>query len=184
MLDEVGDFYFHVLLCLIQANRCRLSTSFPGEPMLFCSWRLSYLQFFSLFENSKSTSTLYQDTPCYFYKFPLCLYVQNVYIYCFWFVVVQRSYPVAGWPAGSFSTLTQLHDQHATDHASFLKELVSNDTERKNCSSFELLIQSCYYWVKNGVKVYCNWSLLDPGNPLFILCLLVFWSVIQELWPS
>ncbi|XBI71784.1 hypothetical protein VPH35_065912 [Triticum aestivum] len=36
-------------------------------------------------------------------------------------------------------------DQRAIDHASFLKELVPNDTKRKNCSSIELLIQSCYY---------------------------------------
>ena len=35
---------------------------------------------------------------------------------------------------------------------------------------------------ENGVKVYCNWSVLDLGNPL--LSLLVFWSVIQELWAS
>ena len=35
---------------------------------------------------------------------------------------------------------------------------------------------------ENGVKVYCNWSVLDLGNPLFSL--LVFWSVIQELWAS
>ncbi|EMS65498.1 hypothetical protein TRIUR3_06697 [Triticum urartu] len=47
---------------------------------------------------------------------------------------------------------TQLQDHHA----SFLKELMPNDTKRKNCSSFELLIQSCYYRVKNGVKEYCN----------------------------
>ncbi|XBI46827.1 hypothetical protein VPH35_110956 [Triticum aestivum] len=47
------------------------------------------------------------------------------------------------------------HNCRTTTQAS-LKELMPNDTRRKNCSSFELLIQSCYYRVKNGVKVYCN----------------------------
>jgi len=122
------------------ANHCPLSTSFPGEPMLFCSWRLSRLQFFSLFENSQSISTLYQDTPCYFCKFPLCLYVQK----CVQLLLL-TSCSAEKLPCRGMTSRLLLHVDTIVGLTCYWPRKLPQGARvqrywRKICSNFELLI--------------------------------------------